>query len=100
MLKHIVMWKLKEFAEGKSKMENAKEIKAGLEKLKGKINEIEIIEVGININESVQSYDVVLYSEFKDEDALEKYQKHPEHVKVGEFISKVREDRVVADYMA
>lgn len=100
MLKHIVMWKLKEFAEGKSKMENAKEIKARLENLKGKINEIEIIEVGININDSVQAYDVVLYSEFKNEDALERYQKHFEHVKIGEFINKVREDRVVADYIA
>ena len=99
MLKHIVMWKLKEFAEGKSKMENAKEIKSRLENLKGKINEIDVIEVGININNSVQSYDVVLYSEFKDEDDLERYQKHPEHVKVGEFIGKVREDRVVADYI-
>jgi len=99
MLKHIVMWKLKDFAEGKSKNENAKEIKSMLENLKGRINEIEFIEVGININDSVQSFDVVLYSEFKDEDDLEKYQKHPEHVKVGEFISKVREDRVVADYM-
>ncbi|KOA19419.1 stress responsive A/B barrel domain protein [Clostridium homopropionicum DSM 5847] len=99
MLKHIVMWKLKEFAEDKGKIENAKEIKSKLENLKGKINEIQVIEVGININDSVQSYDVVLYSEFKDEDALERYQKHPEHVKVGEFIGKVREDRVVADYM-
>lgn len=99
MLKHIVMWKLKEFAEGKNKMGNAKEIKSRLENLKGKINEIEVIEVGININNSVQSYDIVLYAEFKDEDALERYQKHPEHVKVGEFIGNVREDRVVADYI-
>ncbi|MGL5244279.1 MAG: Dabb family protein [Sarcina sp.] len=29
---------------------------------------------------------------------LNSYQKHPEHVKVGEFISKVRDGRVVVDY--
>lgn len=99
MIKHIVMWKLKDFAEGKNKIENAKEIKVMLENLKDKIEEIEFIEVGININPSEQAYDVVLYSEFKDEDALETYQRHPEHVKVGEFIGRVREERAVADYI-
>lgn len=33
MIKHIVMWKLKEFAEGKDILENAKIIKMGLEDL-------------------------------------------------------------------
>ena len=37
MIKHIVMWKLKDEAEGNSKDENAKIIKNSLEDLKGKI---------------------------------------------------------------
>ncbi len=62
MIKHIVMWKLKDEAEGNSKAENAKIIKNSLEDLKGKINEIVHLEVGIDVNKSEQAYDVVLYS--------------------------------------
>lgn len=99
MVKHIVMWKLKDFAEGSSRIENAKRIKELLENLKDKVAEIKSIEVGININNSDSAYDVVLYSEFEDEAALEAYQNHPEHIKVADFIGKAREHRVVVDYI-
>jgi hypothetical protein len=92
------MWKLKEVAEGKSKLENANTIKMKLENLQQKIKEAKLIEVGININDSKQAYDVVLYSEFENLEDLNLYQNHPEHLKVGEFINKVKEDRIVADY--
>ncbi|WP_434295806.1 Dabb family protein [Clostridium botulinum] len=100
MIKHIVMWKLKEFAEGKYKLENANIIKINLEDLKHRIDEVKLIEVGVNINNSQQAYDVVLYSEFENLEDLNLYQNHPDHVKVGEFINKVKEDRIVTDYEA
>lgn len=99
MIKHIVMWKLKDYAEGLSKYENARHIKKMLEGLKGKIPEIHYIEVGINISESETAYDAALYSEFEDEKALETYQKHPEHLKISGYVKKVRESRVVVDYI-
>lgn len=99
MLKHIVMWKLKDFAEGCSREENARKIKAMLEALKGKIEQIVDLEVGINIDHSDMAFDAVLISVFNDEQALEKYRVHPEHVKVSEFVSKVREDRTTVDYL-
>lgn len=92
------MWKLKEFAEGKEKQENAKLIKIGLESLREKINQIKFIEVGININKSDQAYDVVLYSLFENIDDLNTYQNHPEHIKVSEYVGKVKDVRVAADY--
>jgi len=92
------MWKLKEFAKEKDKLENAKTIKRDLENLQNKINQIRYIEVGININGSEQAYDVVLYSEFNSIEDLDIYQNHPDHVRISEFISKVRDTRVVADY--
>ncbi|WMW22819.1 Dabb family protein [Methanolobus mangrovi] len=98
MLKHIVMWKLKENAEGKSNIGNALLMKEMLETLKDVIPEIEMIEVGVNENPSAAAYDVVLYSEFRDEEALRIYQNHPEHMKVAEFVGKINEDRVVVDY--
>lgn len=99
MLRHIVMWKLKDFAEGCSKEENAQKIKAMLEALKGKIEQIRHLEVGIGSTASDMSYDAVLITEFEDASALEAYKKHPEHVKVSEFVSKVREGRAVVDYL-
>lgn len=99
MLKHIVMWKLKDNAEGKSKVKNSLLMKEMLETLKSTIPEIEIIEVGINVNPTAVAYDVVLYSEFRDAEAFKIYQDHPEHLKVAEFVSKINEDRVVVDYL-
>jgi hypothetical protein len=49
MIKHIVMWKLEENAEGNTKLENAKIIKEKLEALVGIIPEIVELEVGIDI---------------------------------------------------
>lgn len=98
MIKHIVMWKLKDLVEGKNKIESAKKIKADLEGLKDKIEQIKAIEVGININPSEQAYDVVLYSEFESVEDLNIYQNHPEHIKVAEFVGKVKDQRVVVDY--
>jgi len=98
LIKHIVMWKLKDFSEGKNKLENAQIIKRDLEALKDKIRELKYIEVGININESEQAYDVVLYSEFNSIKDLNTYQNHEEHLKVAGFIRKVVDARIVTDY--
>ena len=98
MIKHIVIWKLKEFGEGKSKAENANIIKTGLESLKNEIPQIKAIEVGININKSAQAADVVLNSEFETEEDLNIYQNHPAHLKVAGYIVKVVDERIVIDY--
>lgn len=92
MIKHIVMWKLK------NSKKNAPALKAMLEGLKGKIPEIRAIEAGINFNPSDTAADVVLYSEFDNLSGLAAYQGHPDHVKVAEFLKKVATERRVADY--
>jgi hypothetical protein len=98
MIKHIVMWKLKDSAEGAGKMENARKMKALLEGLKKKIKGVRSIEVGINTNESADAYDVALYSEFASQADLQAYSEHPDHLRVGEFVGKVRLERKVVDY--
>ena len=99
MIKHIVMWKLKDFAEGCDRKENTLKIKTMLEGLKDKIEEIVHLEVGINMNGSNMAFDAVLISEFEDAHKLEIYKSHPEHVKVADFVAKVRQDRAVVDYL-
>jgi quinol monooxygenase YgiN len=100
MVKHIVMWKLAEQAEGRDRAGNAARIKAELEALRGRIPGLLAIEVGVNVDRSDAAYDLVLYSEFTDEAALQAYQVHPEHQKVAAFIGKVRTARVLVDYVA
>ncbi len=98
MIKHIVMWKLKDSHDGLSKSEIAKKLKSELEDLKNKIPQIKKIEAGINFNPSDASYDVALYSSFESKEDLAIYQKHPDHMKVAEFVSQIRTERCVVDY--
>ena len=98
MITHIVMWKLKDEAEGKSKEENAQIIKQKLEALSGQIDTIKTIEVGLNFNSSEAAYDVALYSVFEDREGLDTYQNHPDHLEAASFVRSVVQARVVADY--
>lgn len=98
MIRHVVAWKLKEIAEGKTKEENAKIIKQGLEGLKPIVKEIISIEVGINFNNSDAAFDLVLITDFSSIEDLNAYQTNPNHLKIAGYIGKVREDRIVADY--
>ena len=98
MIKHVVMWKLKEHAEGADKLQNALKMISQLENLKDHIPEIVQMEAGRNMNPSAASFDVAMYSSFVTKEDLETYQTHSEHTKVVAFISKVEENRVVVDY--
>ncbi len=99
MLKHIVMWKIKDNVEGVGKTENINKMKNMLENLKGLIPEILEIEVGADINGSDAAFDVTLYSVFEDENTLLTYQNHPEHVKVAEFVGTITNQRCLVDYL-
>lgn len=99
MVKHIVFWRLKPTADGRSADANASEIKGRLEALNGRIPGLIRLEVGIDISRTEASADVALYSEFVDQAALEAYQVHPEHVAVAGFVAEVRDSRVVVDYI-
>ncbi|MGD0337249.1 MAG: Dabb family protein [Bacteroidota bacterium] len=98
MIKHIVMWKIKKNVDELSKEKNLKKMKSMLEELKEKISVIHALEVGCNFNPSTMAYDIVLYSEFRNKDDLETYQKHPDHVRVSDFVGSIRESRAVVDY--
>ncbi len=91
MIKHIVMWKLRDKAD-------AAEIKTRLEALAGKIPGLLAIEVGIDFLGSEQSADVVLYTELESRAALEAYQAHPEHQAVVPLVKAAAISRSVVDY--
>jgi Stress responsive A/B Barrel Domain len=98
MIRHIILMKMAEEAEGRSGKENMELLKTKLEALPSKIQEIKFYEVGVNMVETPNSYDLVLVSEFESLDTLKIYIAHPEHRKVVEFLSKVVADRKSVDY--
>lgn len=102
MIRHVVMWKLKDEAEGASKDKNAEKMKLILEGLKVKIDEIKNVEVGINITdddeETGSPYDVVLISDFETELDYTMYTRNDHHKKAVDFINSVIEERHFVDY--
>lgn len=98
MIVHVVIWTLKDFAEGRNKVDNAQIMKQNLENLKNTIKQIRHIEIGINISKSEYAYDVLLYSEFDSLEDLAAYRNHPDHQKEVGFIGKVVEKSAVVDY--
>ena len=98
MIRHIVMWKFKELAEGRTKEENIAIVREGLHALVGEIDEIKKMETGVDITHSDASMDLVLVTEFESAETLRAYALHPKHLKVAEYVKKVVESRVVLDY--
>lgn len=98
MIKHIVMWTLRDEAEGATAEENGKKIKEMLEDLNGKIPGLRHLEVGLSILQAQPGWQVVLYSELDSREALSTYQQHPEHQRCVEFVKKVVVERGVVDY--
>ncbi len=97
------MWKLKDSANGKSKQENAQELKSRLEALVGKIDVLRSLEVGINdlytdASYTDASYDMVLTTTFDNEADMKAYATNPLHVAVSNFCKTIRESRVTVDY--
>ena len=87
MVKHVILWTLKEEFTEDEKKEIKKGIKEGLEGLQGKIPGLKEIKVNIN-GLSSSNADLMLDSTFEDEESLKGYAVHPEHVAVAD--GKVR----------
>jgi quinol monooxygenase YgiN len=100
MVRHIVLWRLQESANGRSKAENAAEVKRLLEDLNGKIPGMIKLEVGFDFSRTSESSDIVLYAEFESRAALDAYQTHPLHEAVKPFVMAARSERRLVDYTA
>ena len=83
MVKHIILWQLKDELTAAEKAEVKANIKAGLEGLAGQISGL--VEVHVNINGLPSSNaDLMLDTTFTDADALKGYSVHPAHVAVAD----------------
>jgi len=98
MVKHVILWQLKDELTKEQISEVKAGIKSGLEGLKGEIPgliDIKVVTEGL----ASSNADVMLDSTFESEEALKGYAVHPKHVAVAD--GKVRPytaNRVCMDY--
>ncbi|MDY2698534.1 MAG: Dabb family protein [Lachnospiraceae bacterium] len=87
MVKHVILWTLKDEYSVEEKENIKLGIKEGLEGLAGQIPGL--IDIKVNINGlSSSNADLMLDSTFESEEALKEYSVHPAHVAVAD--GKVR----------
>lgn len=98
MIKHVILWKIKEEISLEEKEQIKEGIKEELEGLKDKVPGI--VEIKVNTKGLPSSNaDVMLDSTFESEEALKNYAVHPEHVKVADNnVRPYMEVRMCLDY--
>jgi len=98
MIKHVVVFKLKEFENEDLKAVVRNKITHALLALKEKIEVLKYIEVGQNYELMSSSYDICLITHFETLKDLDIYRTHPEHLKVVELIKPSATGRAVVDF--
>jgi hypothetical protein len=100
MVKHVILWQLKDELSSEEKASVKEGIKSGLEGLKGEIPGLIDIHVQSDCLDSSDA-DVMLDSSFEDEASLKGYAVHPKHVAVAENnVKPYTKARVCMDYSA
>mgnify|MGYP001374787433 CR=1 FL=1 len=93
MVKHIVMFKLFE-----KNSDNINKAILALEGMRGKIDVLKNLEVGVDYKNSECSYDIVLTTEFTNKEGLEIYATHPLHIPVKKLLFSLCSHTTVVDY--
>lgn len=93
MIKHIVMYKLKNPTE-----ENCRAIVEKFMSMQGKIDILKSVISGTDFVKSSRSFDVVLECVFKNKQDMEAYQVHPVHIPVKQFVGTLVEKAHSVDY--
>ncbi|MCL2370446.1 MAG: Dabb family protein [Firmicutes bacterium] len=91
MVKHIVLFKLKDQADRQKAIEV-------LSSMKGMIEGMIDLEVGEDFLASERSYDIALITAHTDRAALDFYQAHPVHQPVKKVMHAIRESSIAVDF--
>lgn len=97
MVKHIVLFKLKETLSQEEKLKVMNDFKAAVEALPAKIGFIRHLFVGLNANPA-EKWDICLDSEFDSLEDVRAYAVHPDHVAAAGILKEAKADRACVDY--
>ncbi len=98
MIKHILLFKIKDDVEGRSKAES---IAIAVEKIKGmqgKIPGLLKAEAGADFSGGSLAADMIMYSEFDSKESLANYSDHPAHLEVGAYMVTIMSECQYVDY--
>lgn len=84
MIKHIVMYKLKDYSP-----ENAAKLRDTFLSMKGKIPQLQSLESGLDFVRAERSFDVVLVTTFLNREDMQGYLAHPVHLPVKAYVHEV-----------
>jgi len=93
MIKHIVLFKLKEKTP-----ENMDKALQSLKSLDGNIETLKYLDIGEDYKESERSYDIALTAHFDDKEGLEIYAAHRNHLPVVDVMRSLCSSSIVVDY--
>ncbi len=97
MIKHIVMWNMA--GETSEERRSAAEfLRSRFEGLRDEIPGLLHLEVGFDESKVDYACDVVLYTEFENQEALDGYATHPAHLRVKTELGRSRIARFQVDY--
>lgn len=94
MIKHIVFFKLEDNSET-----NKEAVKERIMGMKGKIDVLKHIEVGVNFSPEERAFDLALVTDFETKEDLQAYAIHPLHVEVVTFLKSINTVTKVVDYV-
>ncbi len=93
MVRHIVFFKLPDNSSNK-----IEELKEMLLSMKGEIEVLRDLEVGVNFSNSPRAFDLALVTDFDSREDLKIYATHPKHLPILDFVKKSGIETKVVDY--
>ena len=97
MIRHVVMWDVAG-ATSEDKRRNIQLLQDRFHGLRGRIAGLLHLEIGVDSSRVDYACDVLLYSEFESQAALDAYAIHPEHLRIRDELAGVRIARHQVDY--
>ena len=98
MIRHIVMWNLKDHAEGADKSTNLEKAKKMLLSCAQVVPGIRAFEVATATPGMDCTNDLVLHMLLDDAQVLASYQNHPDHLAIKPFMKAVVQERRCMDF--
>lgn len=97
MVKHIVFWKVNKGGTYEDRVKTYEEFRNKVDHLKTVIPQIKTAVVGLNYNEG-DVFHVCIDSTFENDEELQIYINHPEHLKTRDYMNAVSYEKAVFDY--
>jgi hypothetical protein len=98
MIRHIVLFKIKDFSSEEERKEAIDNVIINFRSLIGEIPQIREYNVAADMVHTGSSYDVVINSTFDSVEDLKAYQAHPAHKFAVEQNKQWSQNKVVIDY--